>query len=82
MNKAVKGEKAVRKAKVSVPVRYAAQQYQFIDLTPSAVGRGFLQTKRTLPMLTNLNNSLTLLFLHGIDFIHFCIDPHFGTIIS
>ena len=41
MNKAVKGEKAVRKAKVSVPDRYAAQQYQFIDLTPSAVGRGF-----------------------------------------
>ena len=41
MNKAVKGEKAVRKAKVSVPVRYAAQQYQFIDLTPSVVGRGF-----------------------------------------
>ena len=41
MNKAVKGEKAVRKAKVSVPVRYAAQQYQFIDLKPSAVGRGF-----------------------------------------
>ena len=41
INKAVKGEKAVRKAKVSVPVRYAAQQYQFIDLKPSAVGRGF-----------------------------------------
>ena len=41
MNKTVKGEKAVRKAKVSVPIRYAAQQYQFIDLTPSAVGRGF-----------------------------------------
>ena len=31
----------MRKAKVSVPDRYAAQQYQFIDLTPSAVGRGF-----------------------------------------
>ena len=41
MNKAIKGEKAVRKAKFSVPVRYAAQIYQFIDLTPLAVGRRF-----------------------------------------
>ena len=41
MNKAVKGQKAVRKAKFSVPVRYATQIYQFIDLTPLAVGRSF-----------------------------------------
>ena len=39
MNKAVKGEKV--KAKLSVPVRYAAQIYQFIDLTPLAMGRSF-----------------------------------------
>lgn len=41
MNKAVKGEKAVRKAKCGVPVRYAAKIYQFIDLTPLAVGISF-----------------------------------------
>ena len=41
MNKGVEGEKAVRKAYVSVPVRYAAQQYQFINLTPLAMGRRF-----------------------------------------
>ena len=41
INKAVKGEKHVRKAKFSVPVRYAGQIYQFIDLTPLAEGRGF-----------------------------------------
>ena len=41
MNKAVKGQKAVRKAKFSVPVQYASQIYQFIDLTPLAVGRSF-----------------------------------------
>ena len=32
MNKGVKGEKAVRKAYSSVPVRYATQQYPFINL--------------------------------------------------
>ena len=31
----------MRKAKFSVPVRYAGQIYQFIDLTPLAEGRGF-----------------------------------------
>ena len=41
MNKGVKGEKAVRKAYFSVSVRYAAQQYQFINLTPLAMGRRF-----------------------------------------
>ena len=39
--KAVKGEKVVRKAKFIRYVRYAAQRYQFIDLTPLAVGRSF-----------------------------------------
>ena len=31
----------MREAKCGVPVRYAAQIYQFIDLTPLAVGRSF-----------------------------------------
>ena len=41
MNKDVIGEKAVRKEKFSVAVWYAAQIYQFINLTPLAVGRSF-----------------------------------------
>ena len=40
-NKDYKGEKAVRKEKFSVAVWYAAQIYQFINLTPLAVGRSF-----------------------------------------
>lgn len=47
-----KGGKAVRKAKFSVPVRYAAQQ--FIDSTPVAAGslnagRGFSPDQEDLP---------------------------------
>ena len=41
MNKADKGEKAVRRAEFSVPVRYVAQIHHFTDLTPLAVGRSF-----------------------------------------
>ena len=41
MNKDVTGEKAVRKEKFSAPVSYAAQIYQFINLTPLAGGRSF-----------------------------------------
>ena len=49
MNKAVQGEKDVRKAKFSIPVRSAAQQYQFIDLTPSTVARRFCPDREDHP---------------------------------
>ena len=35
------------------------------------MGRSFLWSEKTLPFLTNLNNSLILLFLHKFDFTHF-----------
>ena len=39
----------MRKAKFSVPIRYAAQIYQFIDLTPLAMGRRFYLDQKDPP---------------------------------
>ena len=67
INKAVKGEKAVRKGKSRVPIRYTAHVYQFIDIMPLPVGRSFSLDQEDPPYVDELQQ----LFLHSFDFTHF-----------
>ena len=51
MNKTVK-EKKLRERRSLVPVRYGAQMYQSIDLTPLTMGRRFSLDQKDPPYVT------------------------------